>query len=207
MDQATGVKEQGRRGPFSAFRGRAFWGRRGGRLAIGLGAASAVLVVVALALAGRGETGSDGVPSLEGGAAVGEMAPAFFVTTVGGTSFTLPAQKPAVLFFMAGWCSTCIPEAEALDRIERSVGDRVAILAVDADPADSLASLEQFIALVGSPRYGFAQDRDGRLVAAFDVHALDTTVVVDAAGRVVYRDAVPTDEPVLRRALAKAGIR
>lgn len=200
------MKEQGRRGPFSAFRGRAFRGRRGGRLALGLGVASAVIVALALALDGRGETGSDRVRSLEGGAAVGEMAPAFVVTTVGGTSFTLPAQKPAVLFFMAGWCATCLPEAEALDRIERSVGDRVAILAVDADPADSRANLEQFIASAGSPRYGFAHDRDGRLVAAFDAQALDTTVVVDAAGRVVYRDAVPTDEPVLRRALAKAGM-
>ena len=105
---------------------------------------------------------------------------------------------------MAGWCGTCIPEAAALDRVERDLGDRVAILGVDADPSDSLDSLQRFVDTVGA-RYGFVFDGDGTLTQALGVRSLDTTVVVDAAGRIVFRDAGPTNEATLRDALARAG--
>jgi hypothetical protein len=44
------------------------------------------------------------------------------------------------------------------------------------------------------------------LSGALAIRALDSTVVVDAGGRIVYRDAVPTDEATLRAALAEAGV-
>lgn len=142
----------------------------------------------------------------QSGGEVGEMAPPVTVRTLSGTDFSVPAGRPTVLFFMAGWCDTCLPEAKALDHIQRDFGDRIAILAVDADPSDSLPTLQGFIRAAGSPAYPFAQDTHGELVTAFSARTLDTTVITDAAGKIVFRDAVPSDEATLRAALREVGL-
>jgi peroxiredoxin len=138
-----------------------------------------------------------------GGFEVGDRAPSFSVVTSAGSTFSLPARKPAGVFFMAGWCGTCIPEAQALAAIDKEFGDRVAIVAVSADPTDSPAALRRF---ADAARYGFAHDKDGTLATAVGVRSLDMTVVVDSEGRIVFRDAVPTGEATLRRALSRAGL-
>lgn len=140
-----------------------------------------------------------------GGSGVGDTAPTFEVRTTTGTSFALPAGKPAVLFFMAGWCATCFPEATALESISEDLGDRVAILGVSPDPTDSLTAIRDFADQAGAS-FGFVHDGDGTLAQALGVRSLDTTVVVDADGRIVWRDSVPTSESALRDALAQAGV-
>lgn len=135
----------------------------------------------------------------------GEMTSPFSATTLDGTNFSHPTGKPTVLFFMAGWCTDCLPEATALDTLERELGEQVAILAVDADPTDPVESLRGFADTVGA-RYGFAHDPEGSLTGKFGVRSLDTTIVTDAAGRVVFRDAVPTKLSTLRAALERAGV-
>ena len=43
-----------------------------------------------------------------------------------------------VLFFMAAWCTTCIPEARALNALYEEYGDRgLSVLAIDIDPRDT----------------------------------------------------------------------
>src|SRR5207253_560983 len=61
-----------------------------------------------------------------GGAEVGQAVPALSVKTISGSTFSLPAGKPAVVFFMTGECGSCIAGAKALDAVERQYGDRVA---------------------------------------------------------------------------------
>ncbi len=189
-------------------------------------AAAAVVAVVALltigvSLRGSGRSpdvaadspsGSEGAGAARGrievaaagGTDVGDRAATFEVTTTAGTSFSMPAGKPAVLFFMAGWCATCVPEATALERIHQDLGDDVAILGVSADPSDTFTAIQNFTGQAGA-RYGFAHDGDGALSRALQVRSLDTTIVVDAVGRIVFRDGTPTDEATLRKALAQAG--
>jgi thiol-disulfide isomerase/thioredoxin len=144
------------------------------------------------------------------GAAVGHPSPTVTVPTLAGGAFRLPAGRPAVVYFMAAWCESCQAEAQALGQLHQRVGDRVAVLAVDADPGDLPAQTQAFFRIigidVGGPGYQVARDHDGLLVRAFAAQALDTTVVVDPSGRVVYRDAVPTDLATLQAALAKAGL-
>jgi len=137
----------------------------------------------------------------QGGSRVGEQATAFRATTMTGGEFTLPAGKPVVLFFMAVWCNPQL-EASALDRIERDLDGRMAVLGVDADPSEPLATLRGFADRIGA-RYGYVRDGDGALSRAFGVQAMDTTIVVDAAGRIAFRDSVPTDEATLRAAISK----
>lgn len=140
-----------------------------------------------------------------GSSEVGEPAPQFSVTTTAGTSLDLPTGAPTVMFFMAGWCGTCLPEAAALEQIHQEYGDQVTILGVDADPSDPLDSLRAFIDTAGAS-YGYVRDGDGTLTRALQVQALDTTIITDSEGTIVYRDAIPTDEATLRLALAEAGL-
>lgn len=139
------------------------------------------------------------------GAAVGKSSPMLVWPTLAGGAFRLPAGWPAVVYFMAAWCSDCQPEAQALGKLQRQLGDRVAILAVDVDPSDLESQTRAFFHTAGDPRYAIARDQDSRLAGAFAVRALDTTVVIDPKGRVVYRDEVPTDLATLGTALAKVG--
>ena len=55
------------------------------------------------------------------GVQIGKVAPDFTLPTLGGESFTLANErgKPAVVFFMAYWCGSCIPEAAALGKLQR----------------------------------------------------------------------------------------
>lgn len=173
------------------------------------GRARHLLVVVAVAVIGAVACGKGGDATGPGSTSEerkADVTPAFAADTTAGTTFAHPTGKPTVLFFMAGWCTDCLPEATALDAIERDLGDKVAILAIDADPTDPIESLRNFERTVGA-RYGYAHDPEGRLTGKFGVRSLDTTIITDAAGRVVFRDGVTTDEGTLREALDRAGAR
>ena len=177
------------------------------RWLVAAAAGALVLGVLGLsALRGGGSTTSTLV-SVHGPTAtgIGSTAPTFTAPTVSGAAFVYPTQKPTLLYFMAGWCGTCVPEAQALARLQPSVGNRAALVAVDADPSDSWSSLRSFARSVGSPGYSFAKD-NGQVDAAFGVNSLDTTIVLDASGRVVYRNIGGLDDAGLRAALAKAGV-
>ena len=97
-------------------------------------------------------------------------------------------------------------EAAALAELERRLGDRIAVVAVSADPTDSASTIRQLRTAAGDPRYPFAMDPQGSLARALDVAALDTTLVYDAHGEVVYRDAVPSDVSTLAAAFREAGV-
>lgn len=136
-----------------------------------------------------------------------EPAPDFDLTTLDGEPFSLSSQRgrPVVLFFMAGWCTTCLPEAEALGRIHAEFADLgVRVLAVSVDPADSPGQIRAFAEAAGSPGYPFAHDEAGEVARAYEVLALDTTVMIDAQGRVVYRDSYVSPYEHLRAGVERA---
>ncbi|WP_322800062.1 TlpA disulfide reductase family protein [Thermoflexus sp.] len=134
-------------------------------------------------------------------------APDFTVPTLGGGTFTLSRAlgegKPVVLFFMAYWCGTCIPEARALARLHQSVGDRVVIVALDVDPTSTPEALMAFREAAGSPDYVWAFDRENAVALAYRVTRLDTTVIIDPRGRIVFRDEIPTSYETLAAQVAR----
>jgi len=141
------------------------------------------------------------------GASVGDKPPVRNVSAVTGDGLRIPsAGKPTALFFSAAWCQTCVPEAQAWDRIERSFGDRLSVVVVDADPTDTPDRLAGFIDLVGEPRYPFVLDSDATLARTYELSSLDTTVIINANGTIVFRDGVPTSEATLRAALERIGL-
>ncbi len=135
-------------------------------------------------------------------------APDFTVPTLEGGTFTLSQAlgqgKPVVLFFMAYWCGTCLPEARALARLHRERGDQVVIVALDVDPTSMPEALAAFREAAGNPGYLWAFDRDNLVALAYRVTRLDTTVIVAPDGRIVYQDETPTSYETLAAQVARA---
>jgi thiol-disulfide isomerase/thioredoxin len=133
-------------------------------------------------------------------AAVGDVVPPIEATSIDGRVVTVPADQPTVLFFMASWCGTCVPEARALAAAEKDYAGRVQFIAVNVTPGDPPEAVEQFRQAAGNPAHPYVTDDDGTFVERYAISALDTTVVVDADGRVKGRiDARPLNEQQLRR--------
>jgi peroxiredoxin len=145
---------------------------------------------------------------LSRGAAPSDLAsaPAFSVRVFDGGTITLAdvRDRPTVLFFMAYWCGTCIPEAQALGRLHREFASQgLRIIAVDIDPTSSREALAGFREAAGSPGYMFAFDDGGKTTRAYGIATLDATVIIDRDGRIAYRDAFVTDYLTLRDAIAR----
>jgi len=133
------------------------------------------------------------------------QAPGFSIETLAGETFSLePLNGPVVLSFIAAWCASCLEEAEAGGELVRNFAEHgVRVLAIDADPADSQAQLEKFIDAAGNPPIQWAMDTTSEVTIAYGVRALDTTVIIDADGNIVYRDEWPTDYETMASVLEK----
>ena len=178
------------------------WVALGGLLAVG-----ALVAVVALLTGGGGGGGSAAAEVRVGPGTTPGGTPDFALRTVswsGGGEFVLSRNlgRPTVLYFVAGWCASCIPETQAWGRIVQEVGDRVNVLVISPDPNETEGRLLRFKQLAGvGDGLLWAIDRGGRLTQALGVVSLDTTIVLDAQGREVYRDGLPTPYSKLRQVL------
>lgn len=124
------------------------------------------------------------------------------VTTVDGETVHIGAGKPTALFFMAAWCTTCLGEAQAWQElIEAGKTEGVSVLAVDVDPSDTREGLQQFRSALTRDPLLWAMDAQGELAKRYHVARLDTTVVLDGAGKEVYRDQVVSTVEQLQAAL------
>lgn len=175
--------------------------------AIGAAAVAVIAVIIALGLtqsgtgsSGGGEGTTIGPPVAAGG------VPDFRVRTTswsGGREFILSQNlgKPTALYFVAAWCFTCIPETKAWERIHREMGDQVTILIFDVDQSEDEADLLRFKEKAGGGDHLWAMDVNNDIARAYNVRSLDTTVIIDQAGKEVYRDAGPTPYDKLRSVL------
>lgn len=137
------------------------------------------------------------------GTQIGEIAPDFTISTLDGSQFTLSSAqgKPSIVFFMAYWCGTCIPEAQALAQLNQEYGDDLNIVAIDLDPSSTTQALERFKRASGDGEYIWGFDIDQQITVLYRVRSLDTTLVLDVDGYVIYRDEYPTDYNTLKKAL------
>jgi thiol-disulfide isomerase/thioredoxin len=130
--------------------------------------------------------------------------PALAGSTLSGTPLTAAtyaAGSPLVVNVWASWCSPCRDEVPLLARAARQ-GVRV----LGIDERDSAAQARHFARSHGVT-YPSLSDSDGRVLAGLRVlpqAGIPSTLVVDAAGRMVARVVGPLTSRSLRRALAKA---
>lgn len=182
------------------------------KLFMALAVAVALVAAVVALSAARTSQRADApqVPAIDsttqGSGKAGGTVAAFTTEDIDGRAVRITRGKPGALFFFAGWCGSCIAEAAALADLQRELGSKVAITAISPDPTDSVEAIRRFRKQVGTPRYPFVWDATGKLATQFAVQALDTTIVYDADGKVVFRDSTPTDVDALRAAFSQAGV-
>lgn len=106
-----------------------------------------------------------------------ETVPDVVLTGFDGTeiSSTEYLGQPLVINFWASWCTPCIEEMPAFERVHQSLGDRVAFLGVNSRDEERRAA--QMIETTGVT-YALAKDTDGALARALEVTNLPVTVLV-----------------------------
>ncbi len=169
-------------------------------------AALAALLLTVLVAAGCGGPGDAPSAAEAGGGARSSNASAdgAKIETLDGETFDLAEKRGEVvaLFFMAGWCGTCIPEAQAWSELYSAhEGEGLEVLMVSADPNDTPKTIEGFRKAGGIGDLPWAIDATGAFTRSLDVRALDSTVIFDREGKISYRDAAPTDADTLENEL------
>ena len=75
------------------------------------------------------------------------------------------------------------------------------MLMVSVDPQDTPQTVEGFRERGDIAPLPWAVDESGEISRALGVTALETTIIVDREGRIVYEDATSTDYETLRSEL------
>ncbi len=75
------------------------------------------------------------------------------------------------------------------------------MLMIATDPNDTPETIEGFRQRAGIAPLPWAVDENGEVSRAMGANALETTVILDREGEVVFRDAESTDYETLRREL------
>lgn len=122
------------------------------------------------------------VGSLRGGPELPAVAPDFTARTVTGETLRLHdlRGKPTVLYFWATWCSACKLTSPTVAQYARNHPD-VHVIGV---AVDELETVQEY--LRDTPRPFRVVTQDDAMAAAYPVHALPTTVVLDRDGRVAW---------------------
>jgi len=106
-----------------------------------------------------------------------------FLTLRGATaSFDGLKGKPAVINMWAESCVPCVTEMPAFESVHKDIGDKVAIIGMNA--SDGIEVAKAFAAKVGVT-YDLWLDNKGAAQAALGVTVLPTTIFVSPDGKVV----------------------
>jgi thiol-disulfide isomerase/thioredoxin len=156
----------------------------------------AFAAAVTLAIAGCGsDTGSDssGVGTGDGDPAGGsdrsgggQSELTFTATTVEGEEFDAAALsgEPAIFWFWAPWCTTCMAEAPHVLDLAKQYGERLNVVGVASlGQPDEMA---EFIERTGTSSLTHLNDEVGTVWQHFGITAQSTFALVDSAGAVTY---------------------
>lgn len=122
-------------------------------------------------------------------AAIGSFAPDFALTTLDKETFQLSDKKgkTVILFGMAGWCGTCIPEGRALTKIRKEyAGKGVEIIGVAFTKGDNDDFLKEY-KKIGGIDIPLALDTDN-VAQKYNLVRLETTYIINKEGKIVYKD-------------------
>jgi len=132
--------------------------------------------------------------------ALGAPAPAIALTTIDGDTIdlaTLYGARPIYLKFWATWCIPCREQMPGFAKIFETVGDRIAVIAVNAGLDDDAAAVRAFREQHGL-RMPVVVD-DGRLAAALDLQVTPQHVLIGRDARIAYvghLDGEPLDRAI-----------
>lgn len=162
-----------------------------------LAVAAVIVVILALTALNRGP-GSGTAAGTAGGTTQDRIE----ITSTEGVPITVPGERPTVLYFMASWCFTCIPQAQAMKELEAEYADQADFVGVDVTPGNTKTQVDEFRELAGFPEHPYVVDETGELSKKYEIVSLDTTVVIAPDGEVLARaDAQPMKAEALREFL------
>ena len=136
----------------------------------------------------------------------GPLAPDWRLETLDGGQFRLADHKGdvVVMYFMASWCGSCVPEAQALAELHQRYGERrLTVVAINVEPDKKVAELSRFRQLANNAAYAWTFDTAYTVTQQYGVKALDSTIIIDRSGHIAYSDAYPTPLDVLDAEIQK----
>ena len=131
------------------------------------------------------------------------VAPPLSGIRLDGSVYSLPARpaQPVLVQFWATWCSICRMEQGSIDAI---VADHPNTITV-AMQSGSAAEVRRHLAEQGL-HFPVLNDADGRLSAAWGVHAVPASFIIGRDGRIRFVEVGYTTGPGLRLRLWLAGV-
>jgi hypothetical protein len=137
------------------------------------------------------------------GAASGQVV----LTMIDGAAVRVPGNKPSVLVFLSVNCADCADAARTLARVEAATmataraahlaTTKARFLGVDMDRGVSGQTVADFLHSVGAAGLPAVVDQKAVLSGAYQVTALSTVLVVDAAGKVTFRAVNPSPAKIV----------
>lgn len=103
----------------------------------------------------------------------------------------------SIVNFWASWCAPCRAEMPML----REVAARGALPVFGMNYKDRADQALSFLADLGDPYTRIGADATGRVAIDWGVYGLPETFVIDAAGRIAYRQVGPFDRRILEEKL------
>jgi thiol-disulfide isomerase/thioredoxin len=156
---------------------------------------------------GAKEVPDFGGPAMKKADLKGKPAPAFALKSIDGKAFDSAALKgkPVLLDFWTTWCGPCRKEMPALDRIHTEFKDAGLVL-IGVNVGEDRALVEKSLKTV-SPAYPIALSNDSDIVAAFQVTAFPTYVLIGSVGTIAAHQIGSSGEDSLRKMLGNAGVK
>lgn len=124
---------------------------------------------------------------------IGKPAPVFNLPVLGTqTSYTQENLKgrPLLVNFFASWCAGCQVEHPLLMRLAREQGVEI----IGIDYKDDPAAGQQWLQRHGNPYRTVIVDERGSAGLDWGVYGVPETFVLDAAGKIVFKQIGPMTE-------------
>jgi thiol-disulfide isomerase/thioredoxin len=153
-------------------------------------------VAIAVILVTEGNGGSSSAascalpPTTSGTTAKAEVnrpAPDFTLCSIDGKPVSLSQfrGKPVVLTFFASWCQPCRAELPMMEKLQKEMGDRLQVVAVNY--RDIYFDSKRFVRDRGVTYPALLESDDNPVAERYGVHGIPMTFFIDRNGKIEYK--------------------
>jgi cytochrome c biogenesis protein CcmG/thiol:disulfide interchange protein DsbE len=149
-----------------------------------------------------------GDPSKLPSALIGKPAPALALTAIDGlvdgqravpqlTGEMLGRGEVTVVNFWASWCGPCVEEHPLLVELAQKSNVRL----VGINYKDAASNARRFLGRYGNPFSAVGADTTGRTAIEWGVYGMPETFIIDAQGRIAFKQVGAITRDALERRL------